>query len=174
MGELKLSSKIITEGMCFANLEGAIDAHTAPALESELVNIISTGKIGRLILDMKKVSFISSAGMGVLMLIRKQLEQAGGGVVVSNIPQEIREVFNVLGFNNFFDFVSGEEEAIAYFSKGAVAAAAPAPAQRAEFPLVVQCPSCGVKLKVPKPAKFKCKTCEGIFFIKEDGTAEKA
>ena len=80
-------------------LEGRLDTITSPALESKINEVI--GDATKLTLDLAKLEFISSAGLRVLLGTLQNMEDKGE-MVVRNLTQSVREVFDLTGFSNLF------------------------------------------------------------------------
>ena len=74
-------------------LEGRLDTVTAPVLEKELEE--SYDSIKELVLDFKKLEYISSAGLRVVLGARKAMR---GRLIVKNVNDIVMEVFEVTGF----------------------------------------------------------------------------
>lgn len=74
-------------------LEGRLDTVTAPVLEKELKE--SYDSIKALVLDFKKLEYISSAGLRVVLGARKAMR---GQLIVKNVNDIVMEVFEVTGF----------------------------------------------------------------------------
>lgn len=81
-------------------LEGRLDTTTAPQLESELNETID--KLTRLVIDMEKLSYISSAGLRVLLKAQKIMNKQGI-MLIKNVNQEIKDIFEVTGFNDILN-----------------------------------------------------------------------
>ena len=81
-------------------LEGRLDTTTAPQLESELNETID--KLTRLVIDMEKLSYISSAGLRVLLKAQKIMNKQGS-MLIKNVNQEIKDIFEVTGFNDILN-----------------------------------------------------------------------
>lgn len=79
-------------------LEGRLDTTTAPALEAELKESLQD-TITMLILDMKELAYLSSAGLRVILAVQKQMNRQGG-MVIRNVCDTIMEVFEVTGFSD--------------------------------------------------------------------------
>ena len=79
-----------------AALEGRLDTTTAPELETALGGMEG---VTALVIDMAKLDYISSAGLRVLLAAQKKLERNGGGMTVIGVNNEIREIFEVTGFD---------------------------------------------------------------------------
>ena len=97
-------------------LSGQIDSATAPDLEETLVDLIKAGK-RNMVLNMKDVTFVSSAGMGALMSaqikIRRRIPK--GRVVLSEVPDPLRDTFELVGMHHLFEFYDRDVEAVGSF-----------------------------------------------------------
>ena len=82
------------------SLDGRLDTTTAPQLEAEL----RTGLDGvqDLTIDMEKLVYISSAGLRVLLKAQKVMNKQGK-MTVKNVSQEIKDVFEVTGFDELLN-----------------------------------------------------------------------
>ena len=80
-------------------LEGRMDTLTSPDLEDRVEEVLEQAK--KLIFDMGKVEYISSAGLRVLLGAAQELEDRGE-VVVRHITKPVQEVFDVTGFADAF------------------------------------------------------------------------
>lgn len=78
-------------------LEGRLDTTTAPKLEEELRS--SVDGITRLVFDVEKLEYISSAGLRVLLAMQKLMNQQGE-MVLQNVNEAVMEVFEVTGFSD--------------------------------------------------------------------------
>ncbi|MBQ0036639.1 MAG: STAS domain-containing protein [Firmicutes bacterium] len=78
-------------------LTGRLDTTTAPELETELKSSIEGVKT--LTLDFANLEYISSAGLRVLLAAQKIMNTQGEMSVI-NVNDEIKEVFDITGFND--------------------------------------------------------------------------
>ncbi len=76
-------------------LAGRLDTTTAPALDKTINGDIEGTK--NLVLDFKKLEYISSAGLRVLLGAQKKMQKIGSMKVV-NVCEEVMEVFEMTGF----------------------------------------------------------------------------
>lgn len=76
-------------------LEGRLDTTTAPQLE-QAINDSADG-ITKLVFDMEKLDYISSAGLRVLLGAQKRMNKQGS-MVVKNVCEDIMEVLEITGF----------------------------------------------------------------------------
>ena len=76
---------------------GRLDTTTAPILEKTINENIENSK--KLTLDLKELTYISSAGLRVLLSAQKKMQKAGS-MKVKNVCEEIMEVFDMTGFTD--------------------------------------------------------------------------
>ena len=74
---------------------GRLDTITAPTLDKTIQEEIGDAK--DLILDMKGLEYISSAGLRVLLSAQKKMQKIGSMKVI-NVCSEVMEVFEMTGF----------------------------------------------------------------------------
>ncbi|MCI7146025.1 MAG: STAS domain-containing protein [Clostridiales bacterium] len=76
-------------------IAGRLDTTTAPALDKAIREDI--GDTENLVLDIKDLEYISSAGLRVLLSAQKQMQKIGSMKVI-NVCEAIMEVFEMTGF----------------------------------------------------------------------------
>ena len=74
---------------------GRLDTITAPSLDKTINEDIGDAK--NLVLDLKGLDYISSAGLRVLLGAQKKLQKIGTMKVI-NVCEEVMEVFEMTGF----------------------------------------------------------------------------
>ena len=74
---------------------GRLDTTTAPALDKTINDNIND--TNNLVLDLKELKYISSAGLRVLLSAQKKMQQIGS-MKVKNVCAEVMEVFEMTGF----------------------------------------------------------------------------
>ena len=74
---------------------GRLDTITAPALDKTIAEDIGDTK--NLVLDVKGMEYISSAGLRVLLSAQKKMQKIGS-MKVTGVCQEVMEVFEMTGF----------------------------------------------------------------------------
>ncbi len=77
-------------------LDGRLDTTTAPQLEAEVIS--SLDGVKKFVLDMNKLVYVSSAGLRVLLKAQKIMNKQGS-MVIRNVKDEIKEIFEVTGFD---------------------------------------------------------------------------
>lgn len=103
---MSIETKIIGESV-IATVNGEIDGKTAPGIQSELLGALQDGK--KLMLDMSGVTFLSSAGLRMLLMLYRQIATKKGKVVLVGVSEEIRDTMSMTGFINFFILADTQE-----------------------------------------------------------------
>lgn len=82
-------------------LDGELNSDTSPAVYEEIINKIT--ETDRVILNMSKVRYMSSAGIRTLLLLYRSLNSGGGKVVLVGLSEELADTLSITGFLEFFD-----------------------------------------------------------------------
>ena len=94
--------KITTEDkVTTACLIGRLDTAAAQEIAPQMDKLKNAG--GTLILDCSEMSYISSSGLRIFLMLRKAAAERGGRVIVRNINNDVRSVFMMTGFLNLFE-----------------------------------------------------------------------
>jgi anti-anti-sigma factor len=83
------------EGAVTVKLSGSLDTSTAPELERQLAPLLAEA-VRDLVFDLAQLKFISSAGLRVFSMTRKQLKERGGQASFINMQPQIQEVFAII------------------------------------------------------------------------------
>ncbi len=98
----------------FLNLQATIDGH------------LDAGR-KRLLVDCEHLEYLNSTALGYFINLSDRIEKVRGAVGFIRVPPKVRQVFTLLGLQNFFPVFESEREAFAHFSKGPAAKAPSAP-----------------------------------------------
>ena len=101
----------LDDGVWFIRGEGYLDASTAEAMDG-LIDAVFRQGCHKICFDMSEISYISSAGAGVLMTAFKQAKVHGGGVVFLNLSDTVKSVFKTLGLLEVFTVVRTKDAAL--------------------------------------------------------------
>ena len=93
-------------------VKGRIDSSTAPALGDKLSDTLGT-PARRLVVDLRQLEYISSAGFRILLLAAKRAEQAGSRFVLCGLSGKVRQLFDLGGFLDLFPISASREDGIA-------------------------------------------------------------
>ena len=99
-----------TDKAQLVEVSGTIDGKTSPEIQTKLLGLVKEG--GNIVLDMSKVEFMASAGLRILLAVRRQLP-AGGSFILTGLSEHIQETMSVTGFIDFFTCFDTTEQALA-------------------------------------------------------------
>jgi anti-anti-sigma factor len=77
-------------------VSGKLDTHTFGTFDRQLAPLLDAGEVQTLVLDLEKLSYISSAGVRSVFKARKMLAARGGRLLVVNLQPQIRKVFDIV------------------------------------------------------------------------------
>jgi anti-sigma B factor antagonist len=97
-------------GVTIAVMQGRLDTATAPQAETRLLGLFGAGT--KLVADLAQVTYISSAGLRVLLKAAKQARQEGGGFALAAPQAPVREVLEISGFDKILPIGATREEAV--------------------------------------------------------------
>ena len=83
------------------SLTGRLDTITAPSLLALYKEAAGKGKIRSICVDMKNLAYISSAGLRVLLIMRKDLD-SDQDISLINLNDVVREIIETTGFDTIF------------------------------------------------------------------------
>lgn len=93
-------------------VSGRIDGSNAAAFEESVRAAISDGDRA-VIMDLEKLSYISSAGLRVLLMIAKNLSGRDAKLALCAMSDQIREVIEISGFDKIIPVHPSKAEALA-------------------------------------------------------------
>lgn len=82
------------------SVEGRFDAAQAVRAQAFLDQVD-----GQCVLDLSKLEYVSSAGLGVLLKTHKRLMGSGSGIKLINVNHHIHDIFRYSGFDKLFEIV---------------------------------------------------------------------
>jgi anti-anti-sigma factor len=90
-------------------LIGSLDTATAPELERQMVQCLA-GRVNDLVFELAGLKFVSSAGLRLFTVARKQMVARGGKASLINMQPQVEEAFAIIqslpGFNLFKDLAA--------------------------------------------------------------------
>ena len=107
------------DNLSIINLEGYLDAHTAPQFEKAIQSEIDAGNF-RIIVNCAKLTYISSAGLGVFMSFIEEIREQGGDIKICGLTPKVRQVFDILGFPEIYDICEDYSSALQRFAEAPV------------------------------------------------------
>ena len=91
------------EGQIVALFEGRLDTAAAPQTEKDITPLADC-KGRDIILDCTKLDYISSSGLRLFLSVLKTAKPLGSHVYITGMNSDLRNVFNMTGFTNLFEF----------------------------------------------------------------------
>ncbi|MBL8020669.1 MAG: STAS domain-containing protein [Leptospirales bacterium] len=102
------------ENAVIVRLAGEIDLYNAPDLRQLLSEQIRKGNT-RIVLDMNRISYVDSSGLGVLISATTEATKRGGGLKLVSLSQNVRAVIDLVRLNAMFPVYSSENDAMSAF-----------------------------------------------------------
>lgn len=110
---MKISTRQIDD-VVVVDMEGRLDAQAAGYGNDEMVRLVK-GEQKDILVNLEKLEFITSAGLRVLLLAAKLLQQAGGKLKLCSANQFVKDVLEMSGFTSLISLYATEVEAVTSF-----------------------------------------------------------
>ena len=94
-------------------ISGRVDSVTAAAMDAELANIVRDNN--KMVLDLKDVSYLSSAGVRAIVRVLHGAKKSGGGVKLASVPEHVIQVLQTVGMMEVLQAYPSVDEAVASF-----------------------------------------------------------
>jgi anti-sigma B factor antagonist len=94
------------------SVAGEIDASTEQGLRDGLAAVLSEGVV-RVVVDLDGVGFMASAGIGILMGVRRLLSAGGGELVLASAHGDVAQVLDMTGVTNVIPVTANVADAVA-------------------------------------------------------------
>lgn len=105
--ELELKQDVL-----LVRLGGELDHHAAEHLRTCITQELEQNAIQHLILNLEKLTFMDSSGLGVILGRYKQVRNNGGEMVVCAISPPVERLFNMSGLFKIIRFEPSEQNAL--------------------------------------------------------------
>ena len=93
-----------------ASLSGELNQRTAPTLQEKIEPLIKQDC--KILLEMSELSYLSSAGLRILLLIYRQITNNQGLVALANLTEMVEDTMSITGFLTFFTAYQSTDEGI--------------------------------------------------------------
>ena len=110
---MQISVKTTNEVKILA-FEGRLDTQTSPDAQRQLTRLIEEGET-KILVNLEKLDYISSAGLRVLLVVAKQLKTTDGELRICSLNEVVKEVFDISGFDMILPISASESEALEGF-----------------------------------------------------------
>lgn len=98
--ELSLATREVAEHTV-VEVRGEVDVYTAPRLRERLIEVVDGGARS-VVVDLSRVDFLDSTGLGVLVGALKRLRLAGGELALVCDREKLLKVFRITGLDRVF------------------------------------------------------------------------
>ncbi|KAF0240581.1 MAG: anti-anti-sigma regulatory [Planctomycetota bacterium] len=115
MAEFHIQTKKLNNNIVFIAVQGFLDAHTFEEME-KTINDLFDGGTYRLVVDLSKLDYISSAGAGVFIGAIGTAQENDGNIVLMKPSPNVKEVFDLLGLSQIFPFANDVDGAAKLFA----------------------------------------------------------
>ena len=106
------------EGVLVARVQDRIDGLNAQAFQEALLGVIEDGDRA-VVLDLERLTYISSAGLRVILLAAKSLQRRQADLAVCSLAGTVSEVFRISGFDKIIRTHGSEAEALVALTSSA-------------------------------------------------------
>lgn len=79
-----------------------LDSFNSEEVQKGILDLLEQG--GSVVLDMTACKYISSSGLRVLLYTKKVAASKGQELYLKGVSDEVKDIMDVTGFNNFFDY----------------------------------------------------------------------
>ena len=108
--ELSLSTHTVGEHTVL-EVGGEVDVYTAPRLRQALIDLVSQGATD-IVVDMDKVDFLDSTGLGVLVGWLKRIKSNDGDLKLVVTQDRIMKIFDITGLSKVFPIHGSLDDAL--------------------------------------------------------------
>ena len=116
VGDLELSVIRGVDDVTVLRINGHLDSVSTTCLEQKINSMIAKSAL-KIVVDLSRVSYISSGGWGILVGEVKRLRETGGDIVLVGMMPEVYDVYELLGFGDILKALTDVEAARGYFRK---------------------------------------------------------
>ncbi|MBI4115924.1 MAG: STAS domain-containing protein [Candidatus Omnitrophica bacterium] len=109
---MKIQVKNQSEGFVYVTLEGELDFDSSPAIRQEFTKFTEKNPT-KVLINLKKVTYIDSSGLATFIELFQKMKRSQGKLVLFNLSEGVRSVFEIAKLDSIFHLAKSEEEALA-------------------------------------------------------------
>lgn len=98
------------DDITIVTLSGELNGRTVPDVQAQLMPYIQPGC--KIVLDLRHVTYMSSAGLRFMLLIHRQTTNQGGRVVITSLSEWVEDTMSITGFLDFFEVYDSLEAGV--------------------------------------------------------------
>ena len=101
-------------GVTIVEFVGRLDTNTSPVAQSTISGLLDKG-VQKLLIDFAKLTYVSSAGLRVVLATTKRMSGSGGELRLCQLNESVQEVFDISGFSGLLNLFKSSGEALRGF-----------------------------------------------------------
>jgi stage II sporulation protein AA (anti-sigma F factor antagonist) len=102
----------VKEAVLCIRLSGELDHHAAEELRMKVTEKLASNPIKHILLNLEKLAFMDSSGLGVILGRYKQIKAMGGEMVVCAISPAVKRLFDMSGLFKIIRLEEDEQKAL--------------------------------------------------------------
>ncbi|MBR4862148.1 MAG: anti-sigma F factor antagonist [Firmicutes bacterium] len=102
----------VSDDILIAGLFGELDHHGAAKIRRDIDDMLELYGSRHLIFDFSRVTFMDSAGIGVILGRYRKLQSAGGKVAIASCSPKIRNILNMAGIFSIMEYADTKIHAL--------------------------------------------------------------
>lgn len=99
-------------GVDMVHLAGDLDFNTSPDIRRRFSELTAK-KEPRILVNLEKVSYLDSSGLATFIELFQKIKRLGGKLVLFNLNEAVRGVFEIAKLDTLFPLAQNEQEALA-------------------------------------------------------------
>jgi anti-sigma B factor antagonist len=111
LDDLRISDYALDGRTHVIEVEGQVDLYSAPELKEKTSQVIDGGR-PRVIVDLSRVTFLDSTGLGILVGALKRIRAARGSLTLVVTDYDIERLFELTGLDGTFTIYRSRDEAL--------------------------------------------------------------
>lgn len=108
------------EKVLVVQVESPLDIGNSPLIQRDISLLINQYPDYDIILNMNKVDYMNSAGLGVLIIASKKLESNNRNLKITNLNMSVKKVIHILDAHEIISIYDNEEQALNSLSHTAI------------------------------------------------------
>ncbi|HEX9654418.1 MAG TPA: STAS domain-containing protein [bacterium] len=95
--------------------ETRLDSTVSPQFKAELLRLVEDKKEKKILIDLKKVDYVDSSGLGALLFGHRQLKSNSGKLKLVHLSTKIRTLIKIAKLDDVLEGFTSEKEALKSF-----------------------------------------------------------
>jgi anti-sigma B factor antagonist len=112
--DVYVEEAVQNRGVSVLRVSGYVDTTTSPELERRMQALLREKRY-HIVVDLSRVEYISSAGWGIFISEIREIREHGGDLKLAGMVADVREVFDLLEFENILQAFPEADLAVASF-----------------------------------------------------------